>query len=283
MDIEDLSKVQIILLVLLVSFVTSIATGIVTVSLLAQAPPAVTQTINHIIQRTVEAVAPTTGSTGGQTTTVKETTVVVKEDDLVTSSITSSFQDVGVIHDTSASSSPVVALGTLIAGGIIITDASAVTDGDHYITFPATSTVYSVKNRLSEVGIAVMSPKFGNPSGGFHIADTASVKLGQSVIALSSVTGSRVGIGSVTARYTLGHIDDDGDDVSIRAIDTSITGKTAVGAPLINVTGDVIGVATSISQGADGGVGTFVSLSDLAPLFLGVKGTTTPATVTSMP
>jgi hypothetical protein len=44
MDIEELSKSQLIMLALLLSFVTSMATGIVTFSLMDQAPPAIAQT-----------------------------------------------------------------------------------------------------------------------------------------------------------------------------------------------------------------------------------------------
>jgi len=55
---EQLNNQQIVLLVLLVSFVTSIATGIVTVTLMQQAPAGITQTINKVVERTVENVVP---------------------------------------------------------------------------------------------------------------------------------------------------------------------------------------------------------------------------------
>ena len=56
MDIEDLNKSQLILLTVLVNFVTAVATGILTVSLLDQAPPIVAQTVNSVVERTVETV-----------------------------------------------------------------------------------------------------------------------------------------------------------------------------------------------------------------------------------
>lgn len=48
---EELSKSQLVLLVLLVSFVTSIATAVVTVALVDQAPKPVTQTIQRVVER----------------------------------------------------------------------------------------------------------------------------------------------------------------------------------------------------------------------------------------
>ena len=48
---EDLNKQQFIVLVILVSFVSSLFTGIVTVSLMNQAPKTITQTIQKVIER----------------------------------------------------------------------------------------------------------------------------------------------------------------------------------------------------------------------------------------
>jgi hypothetical protein len=78
---ESLNKQQLVLLALLVSFVTSIATGIVTVSLMEQAPPEVTQTINRVVEKTIERVV-SAPSQPASVITTKET-VVVKADDLV--------------------------------------------------------------------------------------------------------------------------------------------------------------------------------------------------------
>jgi S1-C subfamily serine protease len=48
---ENLTKTQLVMLVLLVSFVTSLVTGIVTVSLVEQTPSPITQTINKVIEK----------------------------------------------------------------------------------------------------------------------------------------------------------------------------------------------------------------------------------------
>ncbi len=71
MNIEELSKSQLILLTILVNFVTSVATGILTVSLLDQAPPSLTQTINRVIEHTVQTVAPAESAAAGMTPVVQ--------------------------------------------------------------------------------------------------------------------------------------------------------------------------------------------------------------------
>jgi hypothetical protein len=271
MDIEHLTKSQIVLLSLLCTFVASIATGIVTVSLLAQAPPAVTQTVNHIIQRTVETVAPSTATTPA--TTIKETTVVVKEDELLSTTITASFSKIGIVHQGIGTSTPVVALAVPV-GNILLTDASAVTE-EHVVEFGDTLAYYKVSLKLSEVGVAVLTLTDGKAPSAFRVADVAQTKLGQSVVALPSGSGTRVGIGAVTGRYTLGRLGEGESEAAVRAIDTNIGGSVTVGAPLFNVFGDLLGISTSVSQGPAGGAGTFVSVSDIAPFFSNVKGTST--------
>jgi len=74
---EQLNNQQIVLLVLLVSFVTSIATGIVTVTLMQQVPSGITQTINRVVEKTVETVVP------GETNIIVGDSLGENSDDLV--------------------------------------------------------------------------------------------------------------------------------------------------------------------------------------------------------
>jgi len=80
MDIKDLNKSQLILLAILLSFITSIATGITTVTLMQQAPTSVTAPINNVVRQTIEKIQQVEGKT-----TVN--TVIVKEEDLVVDAI----------------------------------------------------------------------------------------------------------------------------------------------------------------------------------------------------
>ena len=75
---KDLNKSQLILLAILISFVTSIATGIVTVSLVQQAPISIKEPINRVVKQTVEKIVQVEGT---------PQTVVIKEEDLVVDAI----------------------------------------------------------------------------------------------------------------------------------------------------------------------------------------------------
>ena len=87
MDIEQLSKSQIVLLTLLVSFVTSIATGIVTVSLMEKAPPLIAQTVNRIVEHTVQTVVPAASGQAAATVVTQEKTIVVHESEQISKAV----------------------------------------------------------------------------------------------------------------------------------------------------------------------------------------------------
>ncbi|HDH04085.1 MAG TPA: trypsin-like serine protease, partial [Candidatus Campbellbacteria bacterium] len=75
---NDLTRAQVIMLVLLVSFVTSLVTGIVTVTLVNQAPPPITQTINKVIERTIRTVVP-----GDSQTAATAAPIIVTQEDRI--------------------------------------------------------------------------------------------------------------------------------------------------------------------------------------------------------
>src|SRR3989338_6072919 len=134
MDIKDLNKSQLILLAVLLSFVTSIATGITTVTLMQQAPVSFTAPINRVVQQTIEKIQQVEGKTITQT-------VIVKEEDLVVDAIAKNKSAVFAItkdgQNADGATAEVSGFGFAVStSGVLVTDAILVPE----------KAVYYVKN-----------------------------------------------------------------------------------------------------------------------------------------
>lgn len=131
MDIKDLNKSQLILLAILLSFITSIATGITTVTLMQQAPSSVTVPINRVVRQTIEKIEQVQGKTITQTVVVKEEDLVVdaiaKNQSAVFSVTRDSFDESGNKIEASAGRGFAVS-----DDGLVVADAAQVWSGGVY-------------------------------------------------------------------------------------------------------------------------------------------------------
>lgn len=276
MDIEKLTKMQIVLLTLLVSFVTSIATGIVTVTLMDQTPPAVMQTLNRVVERTVERVVPNESQSASIIT--KETTVVVKEEDLITDSINKNSKSIVKIKEIAEDGSvgAFAGVGVIVSrDGIVATDPSVLKGSSKYIVetlngqiFKADvvilnepkSSIFLLINILEENKNIVFTP--------VNLSNSDSFKLGQTVISLTGENRINVAIGIISGLIeeniaiekpaesadienspALGENPPIGGEEKmitiLSAIKTSIDKNSVIaGSPLINIFGEVIGIST---------------------------------------
>lgn len=261
MDIEKLTKHQIVLLTLLVSFVTSIATGVVTVSLMDQAPPAVERTINQVVERTVEEVVPQQPAAAAAAKPVvaapeapassapaQQTTVVVKSDDLAAKSIATVEQ--GMVRIVSRNDPE-----TLIARGIII-DAKGTVLSDRGSLEPRGTLSFEAYLPDGSLVPATMRPPQGTTSlavldltlattSSFTpvvLADPSKLELGQSVLRIGGTGADTVGEG-VVAQLPPAHPD---------LIEASVV-STTPGSVLLDIFGSVIGIMTtkSLAAGSD--------------------------------
>lgn len=77
---DQLTKTQIVLLVSLVSFITSIATAVVTVALYEQMPSPIVQNINRVVEKTIEKIVPSQISDNSNKENPSKTVYVSQED-----------------------------------------------------------------------------------------------------------------------------------------------------------------------------------------------------------
>ncbi len=264
MDMEKLNKSQIILLTLLVSFMTSIATGIVTVSLMQQAPPAITETVNRVVEHTVERVVQ------GQVASVtvpSPKTVVMKESDLIPQAVNVISPSIVRLYSSDATSSEFLGLGVVMDDtGTIIADSGSVGD--------AKEASIALSGGLRIHGTVAASNK---TTGVVHILGATSTKdgpvlwkpaqfasgkpsLGQTIVLVSGKSAARVAHGLVSAVTPLSAENPEGTML----IETDLAKDGIIsGSPIIDTDGTVVGVSTSISRSSDSS--GFIPASALLP------------------
>ena len=258
MDIEELNKTQIILLTLLVSFVSAIATSIFTVKILEEAPPAVTQTINRVVERTIERVVPAEPNETGaveQTVIEKETTVVVKEEDLITESIDKNKRKIVRLvtvlpsdapAPTEGTSTPEVAPSYVFHGiGVIVSNDGRVVTAPELADIPKLVALTpdgvehetEILKRDAELAVVLVQPNSEDEPvtlSAAIFADSSTFKLGQTVIALGGEDRTSVSLGIIASL-----LEDIGGGLS--AVHTNISGSIP-GSPLVNIFGEVVGI-----------------------------------------
>lgn len=232
MDLEQLTKHQILLLTLLVSFVTSIATGIVTVSLMDQAPEGVTRVINQVVERTVETVVP--ASQGAAVATEK--TVVVKQDELVPQSIATVQQS--VIRIVREGESEVVARGIIVdASGRAVTDRAAVLGADTRNLEAILHTGERVPLEFDRSGSGNLLFVTVGTTTGFvpaTLVDATKLTLGQTVLRVGGAMADTVGEGVIASLGTAG------------VVEASVA-SSMPGSVLLTIFGEVVGLSTPSS------------------------------------
>lgn len=253
MDLEHLNKSQIVLLTLLVSFVTSVATGIVTVTMLEEAPPVIAQTVNRVVERTVERVVPS--GQPAAVNTVTEKTVIVKESDAIAQAVTAANASIVRLYtngkDTEGKEIDVfLGLGIVFKeDGTILTDSATLPAGTIFVARADGQRATATVAQSDEItGLALLQGATTTVEGqslswnSIRIASGDS-SLGKSVVAVSGKTSTRIGDGILTA------LPDAAPEDMKRIVETNIpTGAIAFGSPLINSDGELEGISTAVSR-----------------------------------
>jgi S1-C subfamily serine protease len=242
---EDLNKQQLILLALLVSFVTSIATGIITYTLLQEAPVEITQTINRVVERTIEKVVPVEN---GEGETVTEVTTVVSEEDLVLESINKNTKSIVRLGTKGSDGSDIVAgMGLVISlDGTIVMDRRNYSTNLNYDIIYHDGQSYTSAKRYEDISTGLVFIRPGKPATDSYTfypivtGNSDSLRLGQTLIAIGGKDRNSVSIGRVSELETTGG--------SVGKINTDIrTARSTFGSPVLNLSGQVVGIEAPFS------------------------------------
>ncbi len=228
MNIEELSKSQLILLTILVNFVTAVATGILTVSLLDHAPAVVTQTVNRVVEHTIETVAQASP------------TIIApapSNQDLVTAAIgAAATRMVAVYSANSGTSTPAIAIGTYLPKArAIVTVSQSGLPKEALIVFPSgASAPASIAHEGSGITIYGFADGATLPKANSPILIAASdLKLGETALAIGADGSASTGI--------VARVGEDGIRTTLPDI--------GAGSAAVDLSGNLIGIGVGGTAG----------------------------------
>ncbi len=245
---EYLNKSQIILLSLFVSFVSSMATGIVVVTLMQQAPEPVFQTITRVVEKTIEKIVPTIIEKPGKT-------IVIKDEDLMIAAIERNSKSVvafSIIREDGEVLS--AGVGVIVsADGLVVTDKANF--GGGVLMTTVNDTKYSLEVVLNEkdglLGLGKLTPvsKVGTstPAATFtpvKFGNAGTLKVGQTAIVISGRDGKTITKEFVSRLHTRTAVDKETkvETKVLENIELSVRfSGTSNGAPIITLEGEVVG------------------------------------------
>jgi hypothetical protein len=234
MDLKHLTNYQMVLLVMLISFVVSIATGIATVALLSELPDPVSQTFNKVIERTIERVVP-----GESKTTIE--TVIVKEEDLVVEALESSKSILGIIKEGETEdpkTAKEVGVGFILNNTTFLSSGfDASKDKKYFVSVSGKE--YILNHDQSSTGIITFSlPKDFKSDNLLPVKENSQIKVGQIAILVT-----------LPYKFIQSFINDISEgEKGFKNITLGLGNKidsSYVGSPLISSSGEIMGIVTS--------------------------------------
>ncbi len=184
---EELTKQQMVLLTLLVSFVASIATSISVISLLNETPTTITQTVNRIVEKTIEKVVPAAILPPSPPVPVKV------PNDAIVSAVEMNLPKMAIIREGEISRG----IGFVASGdALIATDKNILGEGAEYSAVFSNGKVYkAVKvytDKNSDIAILQLRDEKDQVATSTPYVSFASnePKLGSSAVALGGKAGA---------------------------------------------------------------------------------------------
>lgn len=227
------------------------ATGIVVVTLMQQAPEPIRQTITNVVEKTIEKAVPTVVEKPGKT-------IVVKDEDLIVAAIERNSKSVVAFMTTGAEGEALSAgVGVIVSGdGLVITDKANFANGLLSTTVGGAKYTLDVVQHAKEGPLVLgklvpaASTATSTPPATFSavtFGSPGSLKVGQTAIVIGGRDGKTVTTGLIN-RLDTHTVTDKDTKVETTLLDNINLSQrfaaTSNGAPIITLSGEVVGIVS---------------------------------------